>query len=159
MKLLAEGFGLKMGVLPVDLNTAAVTGERISLAKGKKLAIVCQLGDSTAALVRPTLRQHSAATGGTSKDLSVANPYYYKNGAATSFTKVEPSSAAALYNLDTLFGGDEGIVVFEVHPEDLDVNGNFTHVSVDFADSTAAKLCSVLYVLDSKEVPAYSLAL
>lgn len=159
MKLLAEGFGLKMGVLPVDLNTAAVTGERISMVKGLKLAIVCQLGDSVAALVRPTLRQHNAASAGTSKDLSVANPYFYKKGADTSFTKVEPSSAAALFNLDTIFAADEGIVVFEVHPEDLDVNGNFTHVSVDFADSTAAKLCSVLYVLDSKEVPAYTLAL
>jgi hypothetical protein len=51
-------------------------------------------------------------------------------------------------------------VVFEVLPEDLDVNGNFAWVSLDIADMGAAKLVSVLAVcheLGAK--PGYSQAI
>lgn len=160
MVFLMEKQNIKLATVPVDMNTAAITGARVGLAKADRVAIVCQMGDSTAATVQFTLRQHNAATAGTSKDLSVANPYYHKVAAATSFTKVQPTSAAALYDLGTLFANDEGIVVFEVLGENLDVDGGFAWVSVDVADSGAAKILAACYVLsDVRYAPAYSEAI
>jgi hypothetical protein len=158
-EFLAEGKALKVGVSPVDLNVAAVTGARIGMKKGDRLAIILQVGASTGAEVRVTLRQHTAQVGGTSADLAVDNPYFHKVGAATSFTKVKPTSPAALYNLDSILASNAGVVVFEVLAEDLDVNANFSHVSVDIADSTAAKLGCVLYVLEPNEKPAHLIEL
>ncbi len=157
---LLEEHNIKVAFAPVDLNTAAITGARVSLAKGGRCAISVNLGTSTAASVVFTLRQHNAATSGTSKDLSVANRYWVKSGTATSFTLVEPTVAAAAYDLSTAFAADGGIVVFEVLSEDLDVTNDFSHVSVDVADSTAAKLGAGLYILgDCPFQPPYSVAL
>lgn len=140
-------YNMKMAHEPVDLNTAAVTGARISMATGSRLAIMCVMGDSTGATVQFTLRQHTLAAGGTSKNLSVANVYYKKAGAATVFTKVEPSVEAAVYDLSADFAAEPGIVVFEVLADQLDTNGGFDFVSVDIADSGAAKLASTVYVV------------
>lgn len=144
-KFLMEGATLKSAFLPVDANTAAITGARVSLANAQRCAVVVHMGDSTAAVVTLTLRKHTAASAGTSADLSVAHPYYHKAGAATSFTKVVPGSAAAAYDLAALFADAEGIVVFEVLAEDL--GEGYTHFSLDVADSTAAKLVGGVYVL------------
>lgn len=158
-KFLLEEYTLKQAFLPVDLDAAGATGARISLAKGKRVAIILTLGDSVGASAIFTLKQHNAAVGGTTKDLSVANIYFKKAGTATSFTKVEPTVAAAAYDLSADFAAQEGMVVFEVLAEDLDVNGGFSHVSVDVADSGAvvSKLAAGIYVLrDMSYAPAYS---
>ena len=158
-QFLLEQVNLKAAV-PVDMDAAAFAGPRVSLKEGYRLAIICNMGDSVGAAVTFTLKQHNAASGGTSKDLEVANLYYKKAGAATSFTKVEPTVAAAAYNLAADFAAQEGIVVFEVLAEDLDVEGGFTHVSIEAADSGAAKLLSVVHVLHNvKHKPAYEIAL
>lgn len=159
--LFLEKQNIKLAHLPVDLNTAAITGERIKVATGDKVAIVAAFGDSTSATaVQYTLRQHNAASSGTSKDLTSANPYFYKKGAETSFTKVTPSSAAALVDVTTQFASDEGVLVIEVLGEQLDVKNGFFWLSVDIADAGAAKLGSTMYVLqDVRNAPAYSTAL
>jgi len=154
---LAEGRVLKLGALPQDANGSAITGERISMKEVSRLAIVVQMGDSTGAAVNLTLRQHDAASAGNSKDLEVANAYYHKAGAAVKFTKVEPSAAAASYDLASIFAGEEGVVVLEVLESQLDVNNGFDHVSLNVADSTATKIFSVLYVGVSEKMPAYEL--
>lgn len=155
-----EKLNLKQLGAPVDLNTAAVTGARIKLDKGNRLAFIVSMGGSTGATVEFTLQQHNAASAGTSKALSVANPYYHKVAAASVFTKVEPSSAASVYDLSTLFAADEGIAVLEVLAEDLDVQGGFYWASLNIADSGAAKIGSVLYAVhESYFEPAYSEAL
>lgn len=157
-KMLAEIATVKQGCLPVDLNGGAVVGARISLAKGDKLSILVSMGDSTAAVADFTLQQHNAASAGTSKALSVANPYFYKKGAETKLTKVEPVAAASNYVLSTQFANDEGVVIFEINGDDLDVDGGFAWASLDIADSTAAKLGAMVYVLSNVRFsPAYSL--
>jgi hypothetical protein len=156
-QFLLEALTLKSAE-PVDMNTAAITGHRTKLAKGDRLAIIVNMGDSTAAVADFSLVQSNAASAGTSKALSVDNPYFKKVGAATSFTKVEPTAAASNYVLSTDFAADPGMVVFEVLGEDLDVNNGFAWVSLDIADSTAAKLVSVVHVLHAvREKPAYSI--
>lgn len=144
---------------PVDLNTAAITGARVKLAKFDRATILIALGDSTAATVEFTLKQHNAASGGTTKDLSLVNPYYKKAGAATVFTKVEPTTAAAVYDLSSDFAGEPGLVAFEVLSDQLDVEGGFYWISLNIADSAAAKIGSALYILgDERYKPAYEVA-
>lgn len=153
---------IKLAHDPVDMNTAAITGARISMAKvANRVAIVCAMGDSTAAVVQFTLKQHTAATGGSSKVLAVDNNYYVKAGAATSFTKVSIEGAAqSLYDVSTQFAAEPGVVVFEVLPSQLDTNGGFSYLSVDVADSTAAKILSTIYIVDDAKVcPAYAEAI
>lgn len=152
----AEKLVSKSVVDPVDLNTAAVTGNRVYIGDAKRVTFVCVVGTSTSATaVQFTTRQHNAATSGTSKDLVESNPYFTKIAAATSFTKVSPVSAAALKDLLATVGDAKAIVIFEVLAEDLDVEGGFNYVSIDTADSGAAKLCSIVAHVDSYYRPAY----
>ena len=146
--------------VPVDMNTAAFVGARVAMKDAIKLAIIVNMGDSVGAVVDFTLKQHNASVGGTSKALSIMNPYFKKAGAATAFTKVVPTVAASNYVLSADFAAEEGVVIFEICPEDLDVEGNFTHVSIEAADSTAAKLMSVVHVAHKvKVMPAHEVAL
>lgn len=155
--LFSEKVTMKTVAVPADLNGAAVTGARIKLAKGFKLAIVANFGDSTAAVTDFTLQQHDAASAGNSKALAISNPYFHKVAAATTFTKVAVSAASNI--VPTVLAADEGIIVLEVLAEDLDRDNDYAWVSVNVADSTAVKIMSALYIVhDMREVPAYSVA-
>ncbi len=143
-----EMANLKQGFLPVDLNTGANTGLRCSVANCKRLVFILQMADSTAAAVTLNFQQHDAASAGNSKALSIANPYYVKADTALHFTRVVPAAVASSFDLATTFGSAEGIAVFEVLAEDLDVENSFTHVSLSLIDSTAAKVgaCLVAFI-------------
>lgn len=156
-KFLAEDKALKAVVGPVDLNTAAVTGARVSIKNAKRVTFVCVLAAGTSTTTHGfTLRQHTAASSGSSADLSVDNPYYHKVGAATVFTKVTPGSAAAAYDLHALLADSASIVVFEVLAEQL--TDGYGWVSVDTADSGGAQLGTILALVDTEFKPGYALA-
>lgn len=151
----AEGNAVKVLNGPADLDTPVV-GARISMKDAKRVAFIVSMGTSTAAVVVAALKQHNAATGGTTKALAVSNPYFHKIAAAASFTKVEPTVAADTYTLSTTFASAAGVVIFEVLEEDLDTNGGFTHISLDMSDTTAAKIGSVLGIIRGVPGPAYA---
>lgn len=146
------------GLVPVDLNTGANTGLRISMKGNKRITFLVNMGASTAAVTDFTLQQHNAATAGTSKALSVANPYFKKTSAVTVWTKVVPSAAASNF-VPTDFASLAGQIAFEVLAEDLDVEGDFAWASLDIADSTAAKIGSVVAIVEPKSKPGYAVAL
>lgn len=142
---------------PVDGNTAAITGGRVDMKNLKRLAFIVSLAAGTSTTTHGfTLRQHDAASSGNSKDLSVDNPYFHKIGAATSFTKVSPTVAAAAYDLHSILADSASIVVFEVLAEQLDVNGAYRYASLDIADTGGAQLLSVVALGDSEFAPANS---
>lgn len=154
-----EKVNIKSIAGPVDGNTAAITGVRVNMKEYKRVSLIFNMGDSTTATdVSFQLKQHNAASGGTTKALAISNAYFHKVGVATVFTKVEPSVANDDYDLTTLFANDEGVVVFEVLEEDLDVNGGFAWISVDLTDMGAAKLVSGLAVLHGGIKPNYNLS-
>lgn len=160
MNLLMEKHSIKPIGLPVDMNTAAITGARIGLAKGDRVAVCLHMGDSTAAVVQASFQQHTLLSGGSSKALSIDNCYFHKKAALDVFTKVEPGAKASSFDLSSVFSDDEGVVVFEIRGEDLDVDGGYAFISVDLADSTAAKLVSGIYILsDVRYSPAYNQAI
>lgn len=155
-KFLMERSVVKGVVGPVDLNTAAVTGARVNMKNAKRIAFVCHLGAGSSTTTHTfTLRQHDAASAGNSKDLSVSNPYFHKIGAATSFTKVQPGSAAAAYDLHSILADSASIVAFEVLAEDLDVANDYAWASVDTADSGGAQLGSIVAHVEHMLHPAY----
>jgi len=157
---LSEYKAVKQVGVPADLNASALTGARINLAKNERIAIVVSMGDSTGAVTNFSFQQHDASTGGTSKALTLDNAYYHKVAAATVSTKVVPGAAASSFDLSALFAADEGLVVFEVLAEDLDVSNGFDHISFDIADTTAAKIVSAVYMTNgSRFQPAYAEAL
>jgi len=149
--LLMEHNSSKQVALPADLNTAAVTGARINMAKGLKLAVVLSFGDSIAAVVTPSFQQHDAATGGISKALNIQANYYTKIEGETVFTKVairpDDSGLSDSVALASRFANAGGIAVFEFLPEMLDADGGFEYLSVNVADSTAAKIMSGVYLV------------
>jgi len=104
------------------------------------------------------LKQHTAASGGTSKDLSVDNLYFKKAGAATAFTKVDPNGvSAAVYDLSADFGSEEGIAVFQVLQDQLDTENGFAYVSVNIAAAGVAKIAATSYLMQYCELcPAYA---
>lgn len=154
--LLSEQITFKQVAAPADANGAAIVGARIKMSKGFKLAIVVAMGDSAAAVANFSLLQHDAASAGNSKALEITNHYYTKVAGAASFTKNVVAVAASAYDLSAVFAANEGIVVFEVLAEDLDVNEDFAYVSLNIADSTAAKVFAGIYELhDLKNGPAY----
>jgi hypothetical protein len=159
-KLLVEGHQIKAVVAPgTDMNTAAITGARVGLKAFDKVTVLVDMGSSTAAVVEMTLKQHNASSGGTSKVLSSAAPHFHKVSPADIFTKVEVSSARSLVDLSALFASAAGMVAIEIKSEELDVNGGFNWFSVDFADSTAAKLIAAYYLLgDARLLPAFDVA-
>lgn len=157
---LIEESQVKQIVAPgTDMNAAAITGARVALKDFEKATIMILMGTSVGAVVQATLRQHNAASGGTSKDLEVINAHYYKAGAADIFTKVEPTAARALIDASAQFAADEGILAVEVRSEDLDNDNGFHWLSVDLADSTAAKLVAGVVILgEPRRQPAYNVA-
>ena len=100
---LMEKATVKVIVDPVDLDAAANTGARVDMKEFKRVSFICIGNAGTSPDSHTfTLRQHDAASSGNSADLSVDNPYYHKLDAATEFTKVTPSSAAAAYDLEAI---------------------------------------------------------
>jgi hypothetical protein len=152
-----ETHNVALGLVPVDLNDGANTGLRIGLKNGERVTFIVAMGDSTAGVTNLTLNQADAVSGGNTKVLSVANPYYYKVGfAAAAFTRVVPTVAASNF-VPTAFAGDPGLLVFEVLAEDLDVEGGYAWAYLSLADATAAKLGSVVAIVSGPAyLPAYA---
>lgn len=158
-QFLAEQKGIKLAAAPQSMNATPVEGSRISLKEHKRVAIAISCAASAAAVLSVTLRQHNAASAGTSKNLEVDNVYFHKIGSATKFTKVEPVAKAAVYALGSDVGNNTAVLVFEVLQEDLDVNNDFSHVSVNIVGDATARIVSAIYVADSEYKPAYALDL
>lgn len=150
-----EKYQLKTVQLPHDANTV-VAGARIPMGKAKRIVFILHMGDGSAGTVTPSFIQSDAASAGNSKALTIDNPYYHQVAAATKFTKVQPPAKASSFDISALFVADEGIAVFEVLAEDLDVSNDFAWVALDLADVTATKLIGVMALIEGGPAPAYA---
>ena len=141
-------------IAPVDLNTADNTGLRVDMKNLRRCTflVILAAGTTTAAHLL-TLKQHTVASAGTPADLSVAHPYYHKVGAATSYTKVDVTTAAAAYDLHTLLRNSVAVVAFEVLAEDL--TEGYRYVSLDIADAGGSQIGTVIALGESEFNPAY----
>lgn len=157
--LFLEKHNVKVTTVPVDLNDAANTGARVKMDQGERLTFLVPMGASTAATVQFQLKQHNAASSGTTKALNMKNPYFVKAAPATVHTKVDAPGTDTL-DLSTTFAAAAGLVAIEVLQEDLDVNNGFAWVSLSMSDAGAAKLGAILAIVHQGRIkPLYDQAI
>lgn len=153
MEGLARLFDIAIGAAPVDLSTAAVTGKRVALKGSSAITFLVFKGAGTAGDdPAVTIQQHTAASGGTSSNLSVIDHYYLKDAATLAGTEqwVTKTQAAGATITDPGGAGTSAehqqILAIEVSGTEL--SDGYTHVSLNIADvGTNAQLGAVLYVL------------
>jgi hypothetical protein len=153
MEGLGYQFDLSVGITPVDSQTGAMTGKRVSMRNATGLSIVVFKAVGTAnddpAL---TLKQHTASSSGTSANLATIDHHYLKQGVAVAlagtetWTKVTQAAAATL-TLNATSAESGLIAVIPVNANSL--SDGYAYVSLDIADtgSAGAQLISVLYIL------------
>lgn len=154
--LLMEKMTVKSIIDPVDLNDGTNTGARVDMSKCRRVTfvLVAKAG-TTPSSHTVSFQQHDAASAGNSAALSIANPYFHKLDAETSFTKVVPGAAASSFDIDTLVADAKFVAVFEVLAEDL--SSGYKWASLNLTDAGGAQLGACLAIChDMKEAPAYS---
>lgn len=120
---------------------------RIDLDKCNRIRFEVQLASGVGTTAAVQLRQHDAASGGNSADLSSLK-LYAKTDADAAFSEVTDLSS-----VDTAAGS----VLVEVYKED--VLDGYTHVSLQVADPGAARVVCVTADLEAKFRPAHSVEL
>jgi len=150
MKLFTEQAQLVAGFVPVNLATAANSGDYVSLKNYRHVAIVFFKGEGTAG-DDPTLTvQQASAVAGTGAKALNFTTVYTKQGADLAavggFTKVT-QTAGNTYT-DATSAEVQAIWVVEFNAEDLDSEGGFDCVTASVADvGTNAQIGALLYIL------------
>ena len=145
------------GVVPVNLNTGANTGERVHMKNYERCACVVFASIGTAASdLAVDLQEANAATGGTIHDLDITTKYYVKDALAltSSATWVEVSQSAASEIADTGGLGTSAehsqIVVIEVDSSQL--SDGYEWISLNVPTPGATKLGCVFYIMTGLKV-------
>ena len=137
--------------MPVDLNTAGATGDRINMENCDRLLFILMASIGTAG-DDPVIscQQHAAASGGTPAALNFTR-IWHKVGATAinavgQFSRIT-QAAAASYDSDPIAGAEnEMMLCAEVMAEDL--ADGYKFVSFNVADVGAnAQLGAGLYIL------------
>lgn len=133
--------------------TSGLTGARFDLSKCERVAILVEAASADTDLT-VSFQEHTAASGGTSADLTIVSDYFTKEDAETYFTRVEQDSDSQS-NSYTFTGANGAVAcyVFDIKAEDL--SDGYTHISCNIG--AAARVVSVHYVSKQmKYMPAYS---
>ncbi|GAA1749452.1 hypothetical protein [Nonomuraea bangladeshensis] len=156
MEALGRLFDIVPAFTPVDLNTNdGATGLRVHLKNCTGVTFVFFKGAGTAG-ADPDLaiKQHTAASSGTTADLAVATHFYRKEEATLdadeTWTKVS-QSASATVDLGDASAEVEGLYVVEISANSL--SDGYEWVSVNVAATAAnAQLGAGLYILHGLNV-------
>jgi hypothetical protein len=160
MEGLGRNFDLSVGFIPVDMQTAANTGKRVSLKKASSLSIVLFKAVGTAGDDPVlTLKQHTASSSGTSANLAAITNYYYKaavSGALAgteTWTKVTQAAAATITDPGGLGTSAESSMIVVIPVSGASLSDGYGYVSLDVADVGGnAQLGGVLYILHDLDV-------
>lgn len=151
MEALGRVFDLSAGIVPVDSQTGAMTGLRVSLRNCTGITFVLYKAAGTAnddpVL---TFKQYTASSSGTTANLAVIDHYYIKQEATLdgdeTWTKVT-QTASQTVTLNATSAETQFLAAFEVSANSL--TDGYGYVGLDIADtgSAGAQLISVLYIL------------
>lgn len=144
-------FDISIGWTPVDSQTAAITGKRVSLRNAGGVTFVVNKAAGTAN-DDPVfdLQQHTASSGGTTADLDIVATYWIKQETTLdgdeTWTEVTQTAASEV-TLNSTSAETEMLVVFEVDARQL--SDGYDYVSLNCADtgSAGAQLMSCIYIL------------
>lgn len=158
MEGLGRLFDIAVGAVPVDMSSAAVTGKRVRLADANGVTIVLFKAAGTAGDdPTVTLKQHTAASGGTTSNLAVIDHYYLKNATTLAgtegWTKKTQTAAATIADPGGAGTSAESQQIIAIEVDGAQLSDGYTHVSLDVADvGTNAQLGAVLYLLRDLDV-------
>lgn len=163
MRALGDIIDIGTAFAPVDIDTAnAFTGKRISMSGASDLTFVFFGGVGGAEDLVFDFQQHTAYTGGTSKDLDADTTatgvagsrglaeYFIKAETALdndeSWVRVTQAAASELTVVGATYGAQQKIVVANIQATQL--ADGYSHVSVNGAITTAtSQLACGLYLL------------
>lgn len=161
-------FDIGVGWAPVDIDTAnGATGKRISMAGASGITFVVATGAGGAEDLVFDVQQHTAYTGGTSKDLdsdpttgvtTSTGPTRYYIKAETlldndeTWVKVTQAEASEVTVVGATYGAQQKLVVIEVDADQL--GDGYTHVSLNAAITTSTSQLGVcLYFVHGLRYP------
>ena len=154
MEALGRIIDLSIGFAPVDMQTGANTGKRVSLRNAGGITFVfykaAGTGGDDPVL---TFQQHTALSGGTTANLAIVDHYYSKSATTLAGTETWTRTAQAAAATVTLTGeaAKQGIYVFEI--ESASLSDTYNYCSLSVADTGGnAQLGCVLYELRDLEV-------
>jgi hypothetical protein len=149
MHALGRLFDIGVGAVPTDAVAGAITGKRVSLAGARGVTIVVVTNGASTDITDVDLQEHTAASGGTSRDLDVIDHYYYKSEATLDNDEawVRGTQAAASEITNVGAASEELLLVIEVEAADL--SDDATHISLDIPDlgTNGTRFCAILYLL------------
>lgn len=151
MEALGRLYDIAAGVVTVDTQAGAATGNRVHLNNAGGVSIVILAGFTGAVdPLNVTLREHTLAAAGTSQNLPIIDHYYLKSEATLdadeTWTRVPQTAAATLAVFGT--AAEQKLLVIEIDAAQL--SDGFGWISLDVPDQGAAvgtKVTSVLYLL------------
>lgn len=150
MEALGRLTDASVGIAPVDLSAAAVTGKRCAVKRASGLAVVIFKGAASSGTDPAfTFKEATADSGGTSQNMANPPAYYWQKTAAALAGTETWTQVTAAYSSGavTLTGeeGNQGIFWFDILSEDL--SAGFDYVEVDSAKAgSVAQLGAVLFV-------------
>lgn len=152
MKPLGHLFDIVPAFRPVDLMTAANSGDYISLKNAQGVLILFHSTIGTAG-DDPTItvRQATTVAGGSVKDLAVVTEIFTKQ-AATDLTTIagwtKVTQAAAATYTEATSAEQEALWAIQIEADQLDVDGGFDCIAANVADVGAnAQLGACYYIL------------
>jgi hypothetical protein len=156
MEGLGRLFDISLGWAPVDTQTAAITGKRVSLkhASGITFLVIKAAGTANDDPVLD-VQQYTAASGGTTADLDVVTKYYIKQETTLdgdeTWTEVTQTAASEI-TLNSTSAETEMLVAIHVHASQL--SDGYDYVGLNCADtgSAGAQLAACVYILHDLEV-------
>ena len=139
---LGNFFDICHGVAPVaDLAAGAQTGARLHMVNYGGVCVVAYMGAVSAGTDTfvPDVQQHTAATGGTSKDLDGVTQWFIKNETTLdgdeAWTRVTQAAASEISLTGATYAAQQVLVAAQIDIDALDTAGGFDWISVDMADA------------------------
>ncbi len=152
MRALGRLFDLSIGWSPVDAQTAQ-TGKRVSLRGATGCTVVVIKAAGTAGDDHSyDLKQHTAATGGTTADLDVIAKYWLKNETTLdgdeTWTEVSQTAASEIVEAGGAGTSAESEQILVIEVDAAMLSDGYTHISLDSGgEGSNAQLSTCLYVL------------
>lgn len=149
-RALGRLFDIGSGIVPVDSQTADMTGHRTNMSNYQGVTFVVFKAAGTAN-DDPVLdlQEHTAASGGTSQDLDVITDYYIKQEATLdndeTWVKVTQAAASEV-TLNGTSAETQMIVVVEVAAEQMSAGFNYLSLNIADTGSAGAQLISCLVI-------------
>lgn len=145
-------FDIGVGFVPVDMQTAANTGKRMNMKRHSGCDIVLFKAAGTAGDDPVlTLKQHTAASGGTTANLATIDRYWYKAEAVLdndeSWVEVTQAAAATITDPGGLGTSAESQMLVVIKVDAAQLSDGYAWISLDVADVGGnAQLGCVLYL-------------